>query len=78
MAEARIEDFSAPASYKQRLGIAMAMVATAFPNGLREDEARGFLDRLFSDEEGYREQAVADLTGLIRSNLSKRVEEKAS
>jgi hypothetical protein len=45
---------------------------------LREDEARGFLDRLFSDEEGYREQAVADLTGLIRSNLSKRVEEKAS
>jgi hypothetical protein len=78
MAEARIEDFSAPASYKQRLGIGMAMVATAFPNGLTEDEARWYLDRLFSDEEGYREQAMADLTGLIRSNLSKQAEEKAS
>jgi hypothetical protein len=70
MAEARIEDFSAPASYKQRLGIGMAMVATAFPHGLTEDEARWYLDRLFSDEEGYREQAVADLTGLITRNLS--------
>jgi hypothetical protein len=76
MAEARIEDFSAPASFKQRLGIGMAMVATAFPNGLTEDEARGFIDRLFSDEDGYREQALADLTGLIRSNLSKQSEEK--
>jgi hypothetical protein len=28
------------------------------------------------DEEGYREQAVADLTGLIRSNLSKQADEK--
>ena len=54
------------------------MVATAFPNGLSEDEARWYLDRLFNDEEGYREQAVADLTGLIRSNLSKQAEEKAS
>ena len=53
------------------------MVATAFPHGLSEDEARGFLDRLFSDEEGYREQAVADLNRLIRSNLSKQAEEKA-
>jgi hypothetical protein len=70
MAEARIKDLSAPASYKQRLGIGMAMVATAFPNGLTEEEARGFLDRLFSEEDGYREQAVADLTGLIKSNLS--------
>ena len=68
----------APASYKQRLGIGMAMVATAFPHGLTEDEARGFLDRLFSDEEGYREQAVADLNRLIRSNLSKQAEAKAS
>jgi hypothetical protein len=56
----------------------MAMVATAFPNGLNEDEARGFLDRLFSDEECYCEQAVADLTRLIRSNLSKQPEEIAS
>jgi hypothetical protein len=54
----------------------MAMVATAFPHGLTEDEARWYLDRLFNDEEGYREQAVADLTGLIRSNLSKQAEEK--
>ena len=65
-----IKDPSAPAPFKQRLGIGMAMVATAFPNGLTEEEARGFLDRLFSDEEGYREQAVADLTGLLTSNLS--------
>jgi hypothetical protein len=78
MAEARIKDPSVPASYKQRLGIRMAMVATAFPYGLNKDEAAVFLDRLFSEEEGYREQAVADLTGLIRSNLSKQVEEKAS
>jgi hypothetical protein len=42
MAEARIKDLSVPASYKQRLGIGMAMVATAFPNGLNEEEARGF------------------------------------
>jgi hypothetical protein len=70
MAEARIEDFSAAASYKQRLGIGMSMVATAFPHGLTDDEARGFLDRLFSDEEGYREQAVADLNRLLTSNLS--------
>jgi hypothetical protein len=70
MAEVRIEDLSAPASFKQRLGIGMAMVATAFPNGLTDDEARGFLDRLFSNEAGYREQAVADLTGLLKSNLS--------
>jgi hypothetical protein len=70
MAEVRIEDLSAPASYKQRLGIGMAMVATAFPNGLTEEEARGFLDRLFSDEEGYREQAVADLNRLLTSSLS--------
>jgi hypothetical protein len=76
MAEVRIEDLSAPASFKQRLGVGMAMVATAFPHGLSEDEARGFLDRLFSDEEGYREQAAADLTGFIRSNLSKQAEDK--
>jgi hypothetical protein len=37
---------------------------------LTEDEARVFLDRLFSDKDGYREQAVANLTGLIRGNLS--------
>ena len=42
MAEVMIQDLSAPASYKQRLGIGMAMVATAFPHGLTEDEARGF------------------------------------
>jgi hypothetical protein len=42
MAEVRIEDTSAPASFKHRLGIGMAMVATAFPHGLTEDEARGF------------------------------------
>ena len=53
MAEVTIKDLSAPASYKQRLGIGMAMVATAFPHGLNEDEAAAFLDRLFSDEEGY-------------------------
>jgi hypothetical protein len=53
-------------------------VATAFPHGLTDDEARGFLDRLFSDEEGYRELAVADLNRLIRSNLSKQAEKKAS
>jgi hypothetical protein len=41
MAEVRIEDTSAPPSFKQRLGIGMAMVATAFPHGLNEDEARG-------------------------------------
>jgi hypothetical protein len=70
MAEVRIEAPSAPASFKQRLGIGMAMMATAFPHGLNEDEAREFLDRLFSDKDGYREQAVADITGLIRSNLS--------
>jgi hypothetical protein len=78
MVQVRFKDHSAPASYKQRLGIGLAMVATAFPHGLTEDEAGGFLDRLFSDEEGYREQAVADLTRLIRSNLSKQVEEMAS
>jgi hypothetical protein len=70
MAEVRIEELSAPASFKERLGIGMAMVATAFPRGLSEDEARGFHDRLFSDEEGYREQALADLNRLLRSNLS--------
>ena len=69
-AEARPSVVQAPASYKQRLGIGMAMVVTAFPHGLTEDEARGFLDRLFSDEEGYREQAVADLNRLLTSNLS--------
>jgi hypothetical protein len=69
MAEVRIKDLSAPASFKQRLGIGMAMVATAFPNGLTE-EARGFLDRLFSDEDGYREQALADLNGLLTRSLS--------
>jgi hypothetical protein len=69
MAVVRIEDLSAPASFKQRLGIGMAMVATAFPRGFTEDAAKGFLDRLFSDKDGYREQAVADLTGLIKSNL---------
>jgi hypothetical protein len=41
MAEVRIEELSAPASFKQRLGIGMAMVATAFPHGLTEDEAKG-------------------------------------
>jgi hypothetical protein len=70
MAEVRIEDTSAPASFKQRLGIGMAMVATAFPHGLTEDGARGFLDRLFSDKDGYREQALADLNRLLTSNLS--------
>jgi hypothetical protein len=78
MAEVMIMDSSVPASYKQRLGIGMAMVATAFPHGLNEDEAAAFLDRLFSDEYGYREQAVADLNRLIKSNLSKQAEEKAS
>ena len=78
MAEVMIKDLSAPASFKQRLGIGMAMVATTFPNGLTDDEAVAFLDRLFSDEECYREQAVADLTRLIRSNLSKQPEEIAS
>jgi hypothetical protein len=70
MAEVRIEDTSAPASFKQRLGIGMAMVATVFPHGLNEDEARGYLDQLFSDKDGYREQAVADLNRLLTSNLS--------
>jgi hypothetical protein len=70
VAEVRIKDLSAPASYKQRLGIGMAMVATAFPNGLTEDEARVFLDRLFSDEDGYREQALADLNRLLTSYIS--------
>ena len=69
-AEARIKDLSAPASFKQRLGIGMAMVATAIPNGLTEDEARGFLDRLFSDEDGYREQALTDLNRLLTRSLS--------
>ena len=70
VAEVRIKDLSAPASFKQRLGIGMAMVATAFPNGLTEDEARYFLDRLFSDEDGYREQALADLNRLLTSYIS--------
>ena len=70
MAEVMIQDLSAPASYKQRLGIGMAMVATAFPHGLTEDEARGFLDPLFSDEDGYREQALVHLNRLFTSNLS--------
>jgi hypothetical protein len=74
MAEARIKDLSAPASYKQRCAIWMAMMATAFPYGLNEEEAREFLDWLFSYEEGYREQTVADLTGVIKSNLSKQAE----
>jgi hypothetical protein len=78
MAQVRFKERGAPASYKQRLGIGMSMVATAFPHGLTEEEARGFLDRLFSDEEGYREQAVADLNTLIRSNLSKQAEAIAS
>jgi hypothetical protein len=52
------------------------MVATAFLKGLTKGEAAEFVNRLFSDEEGYREQAVADLTGLIKSNLSKQAEEK--
>jgi hypothetical protein len=52
------------------------MVATAFPKGLTKGEAAEFVNRLFSDEEGYREQALADLTGLIKSNLSKQAEEK--
>ena len=46
------------------------MVATAFPNGLNEDEAREFLARLFSDEDGYREQALANLNRLLTRNLS--------
>jgi hypothetical protein len=54
----------------------LAMVATAFLKGLTKGEAAEFVKRLFSDEEGYREQAVADLTGLIKSNLSKQAEEK--
>jgi hypothetical protein len=70
MAEVGIEETSAPASFKQRLGIGMAMVATTFPNGLTDDEAVAFLDRLFSDEDGYREQALADLNRLLTSNLS--------
>ena len=45
IAEVRIEELSAPASFKQRLGIGMAMVATAFPNGLTEEEASEFIDR---------------------------------
>ena len=70
MAEVRIEDTSAPASFKQRLGMGMAMVATAFPHGLTEDEAWGVLDQLFSDQDGYREQALANLNRLVTSNLS--------
>ena len=69
MAEVMIKDLSAPASFK-RLGIGMAMVATTFPNGLTDDEAVAFLDRLFNDEDGYREQALADLNRLLTSNLS--------
>ena len=41
-AEACPSVVQAPASYKQRLGIGRAMVVTTFPNGLTEDEARGF------------------------------------
>ena len=52
------------------------MVATAFPNGLTENEAGEILDRLFIDKAGYREQALADLTELIKRNLSKQAEEK--
>jgi hypothetical protein len=37
---------------------------------LTDDEARYFLGRLFSDEEGYREQALADLNRLLTRNLS--------
>ena len=70
MAERNDQGASLPASFKQRLGIGMAMVATAFPNGLTDDEAVAFLDRLFSDEDGYREQALADLNRLLTSNLS--------
>jgi hypothetical protein len=70
IAAVRIEDTSAPASFKHRLGVGMAMVATAFPHGLNEDEARGYLDRLFSDKDGYREQALAVLNRLLTSNLS--------
>jgi hypothetical protein len=86
MAEVRIKDLSAPwikdpsvpASFKQRLGIGMAMVATVFPNGLTEDEARYFLDRLFSDEDGCCEQALDDLNRLLSSNLSYRPELRRS
>jgi hypothetical protein len=70
MAEVRVEELSAPASFKERLGIGMAMVATAFPRGLTEDEARGYLDRPFSDKDGYREQALADLNRLLTRSLS--------
>src|SRR5215204_6814887 len=52
------------------------MVATALLKGLTKDEAAEFVNWLFSDEKGCREQAVADLTGLIKSNLSKQAEEK--
>jgi hypothetical protein len=65
-----IKDPGAPAPFKQRLGIGMAMVATAFPHGLAEEEAREFIDRLFSDEGGCREQALSDLNWLLASNLS--------
>jgi hypothetical protein len=37
---------------------------------LNEDEAGEFLDRLFSDEEGYRELALAELNRLLTRNLS--------
>ena len=33
---------TSPSVDKQRLGIGMSMVATAFPHGLNEEEARGF------------------------------------
>ena len=70
MAEIMIKSTSAPAAFKQRLGMGIAMVATAFLHGLTKDEARRFLDRLFSDKDGYREQALADFNRLFTSNLS--------
>jgi hypothetical protein len=70
MAQVRFKERGAPASYKQRLGIGMAMVATAFPNGLTEDEAGEFIYSLFSDKEGYRKQALANLNRLLTRNLS--------
>jgi hypothetical protein len=45
MAEISIKDPSVPASFKRRLGIGMSMVATAFPHGLNEEEARGLVDQ---------------------------------
>lgn len=63
MTEIRIKEPGAPATFRQRQAIGLALVDAAFPDGLTKGEASGWIGRLRAEDEALRTGATNELAG---------------